>query len=83
MRVCAVLYAVLLVLSPALSGAHRGGSIIIRDPNIDASWYTGRGIRPVGRFGRRAAQRNKRLAFITARVYRPAADSDSNVWIAQ
>uniref|UniRef100_A0A8D2ZF58 Prolactin-releasing peptide n=1 Tax=Scophthalmus maximus TaxID=52904 RepID=A0A8D2ZF58_SCOMX len=32
------------------------------DPNIDASWYTGRGIRPVGRFGRRAAQRNKRLA---------------------
>ncbi|XP_056390613.1 prolactin-releasing peptide [Hyla sarda] len=23
------------------------------DPDIDPSWYTGRGIRPVGRFGRR------------------------------
>uniref|UniRef100_A0A8C4T7U5 Prolactin releasing hormone n=1 Tax=Erpetoichthys calabaricus TaxID=27687 RepID=A0A8C4T7U5_ERPCA len=25
-------------------------------PDIDASWYTGRGIRPVGRFGRRASE---------------------------
>ncbi|XP_058040890.1 prolactin-releasing peptide [Ahaetulla prasina] len=25
------------------------------DPDIDPSWYTGRGIRPVGRFGRRRA----------------------------
>uniref|UniRef100_A0A8C5RLM4 Uncharacterized protein n=1 Tax=Laticauda laticaudata TaxID=8630 RepID=A0A8C5RLM4_LATLA len=24
-------------------------------PDIDPSWYTGRGIRPVGRFGRRRA----------------------------
>lgn len=29
------------------------------DPNIDAVWYKGRGIRPVGRFGRRMAQRGK------------------------
>ncbi|XP_069841305.1 prolactin-releasing peptide [Dendropsophus ebraccatus] len=28
-------------------------SIDIRNPDIDPSWYTGRGIRPVGRFGRR------------------------------
>uniref|UniRef100_A0A8D0HJ45 Prolactin releasing hormone n=1 Tax=Sphenodon punctatus TaxID=8508 RepID=A0A8D0HJ45_SPHPU len=27
----------------------------IRNPDIDPSWYTGRGIRPVGRFGRRRA----------------------------
>ncbi|XP_067993881.1 prolactin-releasing peptide [Melanerpes formicivorus] len=26
-----------------------------RNPEIDPSWYTGRGIRPVGRFGRRQA----------------------------
>ncbi|XP_073491050.1 prolactin-releasing peptide [Aquarana catesbeiana] len=30
------------------SAAHRRS-----DPDIDPSWYTGRGIRPVGRFGRR------------------------------
>uniref|UniRef100_A0A8C4K6F9 Uncharacterized protein n=1 Tax=Dromaius novaehollandiae TaxID=8790 RepID=A0A8C4K6F9_DRONO len=27
----------------------------LADPDIDPSWYTGRGIRPVGRFGRRRA----------------------------
>ncbi|KAI7808926.1 prolactin-releasing peptide precursor, partial [Triplophysa rosa] len=31
----------------------------IRDPNIDALWYKGRGIRPVGRFGRRMSQRGE------------------------
>ncbi|XP_020827750.1 prolactin-releasing peptide [Phascolarctos cinereus] len=30
-------------------------SVEIRNPDIDPSWYTGRGIRPVGRFGRRRA----------------------------
>ncbi|GLD51481.1 prolactin-releasing peptide [Lates japonicus] len=81
MRVCAILCAVLLLLSQALSGSHREGSMIIRNPDIDASWYTGRGIRPVGRFGRKVAKRNEHLVFVTARVYRPTADSDSNVWI--
>uniref|UniRef100_A0A3Q2USH7 Prolactin releasing hormone 2 n=1 Tax=Haplochromis burtoni TaxID=8153 RepID=A0A3Q2USH7_HAPBU len=38
------------------------------DPDISASWYTGRGIRPLGRFGRKAARRNELLAFITARL---------------
>uniref|UniRef100_A0A3P9C814 Uncharacterized protein n=1 Tax=Maylandia zebra TaxID=106582 RepID=A0A3P9C814_9CICH len=50
-------------------------------PPVNASWYTGRGIRPLGRFGRKAARRNELLAFITARVYRPTADS--GVWITQ
>lgn len=39
------------------------------DPNIDASWYTGRGIRPVGRFGRRAEKRNRHLPSVRDRIY--------------
>uniref|UniRef100_A0A3Q4HME8 Uncharacterized protein n=1 Tax=Neolamprologus brichardi TaxID=32507 RepID=A0A3Q4HME8_NEOBR len=54
---------------------------LFTNPDISASWYTGRGIRPLGRFGRKAARRNELLAFITARVYRPTADS--GVWITQ
>uniref|UniRef100_A0A3Q3XGT6 Prolactin releasing hormone 2 n=1 Tax=Mola mola TaxID=94237 RepID=A0A3Q3XGT6_MOLML len=48
----------------------------IRYPVIDASWYTGRGIRTVGRFGRKVERRNKHLALITA------ANSRNNDWIA-
>uniref|UniRef100_A0A4W6FRZ5 Prolactin releasing hormone n=1 Tax=Lates calcarifer TaxID=8187 RepID=A0A4W6FRZ5_LATCA len=40
---------------------------MIKYPDIDASWYTGRGIRPVGRFGRKVAKRNEHLVFVTAR----------------
>uniref|UniRef100_A0A668T1C1 Prolactin releasing hormone 2 n=1 Tax=Oreochromis aureus TaxID=47969 RepID=A0A668T1C1_OREAU len=55
--------------------------LYLTSDNTRASWYTGRGIRPLGRFGRKAARRNELLAFITARVYRPTADS--GVWITQ
>uniref|UniRef100_A0A9J8D9C1 Prolactin releasing hormone n=1 Tax=Cyprinus carpio carpio TaxID=630221 RepID=A0A9J8D9C1_CYPCA len=34
-------------------------SMEIRDPNIDAVWYKGRGIQPVGRLGRRMAQKGE------------------------
>nr|XP_028559304.1 prolactin-releasing peptide [Podarcis muralis]XP_028559312.1 prolactin-releasing peptide [Podarcis muralis] len=34
-------------------------SMEVRNPDIDPSWYTGRGIRPVGRFGRRRAAGEK------------------------
>ncbi|XP_072198239.1 prolactin-releasing peptide isoform X2 [Excalfactoria chinensis] len=37
------------------AGRLRERSMDIRNPDIDPSWYTGRGIRPVGRFGRRRA----------------------------
>lgn len=37
------------------------------DPDIDPSWYTGRGIRPVGRFGRRGTAWEDAQKF----VYRP------------
>ncbi|NXT27152.1 PRRP protein, partial [Syrrhaptes paradoxus] len=40
---------------PVARGRIRERSMEIRNPDIDPSWYTGRGIRPVGRFGRRRA----------------------------
>ncbi|XP_019662499.1 prolactin-releasing peptide [Ursus americanus] len=48
----------LLLLGLALKGAagqaHQH-SMEIRTPDLDPAWYTGRRIRPVGRFGRRRA----------------------------
>ncbi|XP_032755508.1 prolactin-releasing peptide [Rattus rattus] len=43
-----------LVLPGASSRAHQH-SMETRTPDINPAWYTGRGIRPVGRFGRRRA----------------------------
>ncbi|XP_071602331.1 LOW QUALITY PROTEIN: prolactin-releasing peptide [Heliangelus exortis] len=40
---------------PVTHGCIRERSMEIRNPDIDPSWYTGRGIRPVGRFGRQQA----------------------------
>ncbi|XP_074405038.1 prolactin-releasing peptide isoform X2 [Zonotrichia albicollis] len=51
-----LLWLLLLCLSlPATHGRVLERSVEIRTPDIDPSWYTGRGIRPVGRFGRRWA----------------------------
>uniref|UniRef100_A0A8C8UAM2 Prolactin releasing hormone n=1 Tax=Peromyscus maniculatus bairdii TaxID=230844 RepID=A0A8C8UAM2_PERMB len=49
---CLLLLA--LVLPGASSRAHQH-SMETRTPDINPAWYTGRGIRPVGRFGRRRA----------------------------
>ncbi|XP_006209204.2 prolactin-releasing peptide [Vicugna pacos] len=43
-----------LALRGAASRAHQH-SMEIRTPDINPAWYTGRRIRPVGRFGRRRA----------------------------
>ncbi|KAF4022051.1 PRLH [Cervus elaphus hippelaphus] len=43
-----------LALRGAASRAHQH-SMEIRTPDINPAWYAGRGIRPVGRFGRRRA----------------------------
>uniref|UniRef100_A0A8B9FU90 Prolactin releasing hormone n=1 Tax=Amazona collaria TaxID=241587 RepID=A0A8B9FU90_9PSIT len=40
---------------PGACSRRRERSMEIRNPDIDPSWYTGRGIRPVGRFGRQQA----------------------------
>ncbi|KAL9847941.1 prolactin-releasing peptide isoform 2-T2 [Geothlypis trichas] len=54
--VACLLWLLLLCLSlPATRGRVLERSMEIRNPDIDPSWYTGRGIRPVGRFGRRRA----------------------------
>ncbi|XP_062312404.1 prolactin-releasing peptide [Osmerus eperlanus] len=81
MRVCAVLCA-LVLLTRTLAKTQAGypdRSMEIRNPDIIASWYTGRGIRPVGRFGRRETERNRGLAVPTHRVCAPATRSDD--WI--
>ncbi|XP_036243088.1 prolactin-releasing peptide [Molothrus ater] len=59
--VACLLWLLLVCLSlPATHGSVLERSMEIRskentNPDIDPSWYTGRGIRPVGRFGRRRA----------------------------
>ncbi|XP_039584510.1 prolactin-releasing peptide [Passer montanus] len=56
-----LLWLLLICLTlPATHGRVLERSMEIRsrenmNPDIDPSWYTGRGIRPVGRFGRRQA----------------------------
>ncbi|NXC59948.1 PRRP protein, partial [Aleadryas rufinucha] len=54
--VTCLLWLLLICLTlPATRGRVLEHSMEIRNPDIDPSWYTGRGIRPVGRFGRRQA----------------------------
>ncbi|KAL2775340.1 prolactin-releasing peptide precursor [Daubentonia madagascariensis] len=43
-----------LALQAAASRAHQH-SMETRAPSINPAWYRGRGVRPVGRFGRRRA----------------------------
>ncbi|NXY56020.1 PRRP protein, partial [Callaeas wilsoni] len=56
LAVTCLLWLLLLCLTlPTTHGRVLEHSMEIRNPDIDPSWYTGRGIRPVGRFGRRQA----------------------------
>uniref|UniRef100_A0A8D2L3G8 Uncharacterized protein n=1 Tax=Varanus komodoensis TaxID=61221 RepID=A0A8D2L3G8_VARKO len=51
-------------------------------PDIDPSWYTGRGIRPVGRFGRRRAAAGEgvqKLAYRQQRVCLPIEESNGSL----
>ncbi|XP_060113851.1 prolactin-releasing peptide [Heteronotia binoei] len=56
-------------------------SMEIRNPDIDPSWYTGRGIRPVGRFGRRraASESIQKLNYRHRQVCFPIVESDESV----
>ncbi|XP_074728456.1 prolactin-releasing peptide [Strix uralensis] len=53
--VCLLCLLLVCLTLPIAQGRIRERSMEIRNPDIDPSWYTGRGIRPVGRFGRRRA----------------------------
>ncbi|NXJ13059.1 PRRP protein, partial [Odontophorus gujanensis] len=53
--VTCLLCLLLTCMALPAAGRLRERSMEIRNPDIDPSWYTGRGIRPVGRFGRRRA----------------------------
>ncbi|XP_065268953.1 prolactin-releasing peptide [Emys orbicularis] len=58
MKLLAACFMYLLLICLALPKAEcrlHERSMEIRNPDINPSWYTGRGIRPVGRFGRRRA----------------------------
>ncbi|XP_017517342.3 prolactin-releasing peptide [Manis javanica] len=58
MKVFPAWFVCLLLLGLALHGAASRApqlSMETRTPDIDPAWYAGRGIRPVGRFGRRRA----------------------------
>ncbi|MGH0137204.1 UNVERIFIED_CONTAM: hypothetical protein FKN15_009268 [Acipenser sinensis] len=57
-----------------LSNSHQN-----QNPDIDASWYTGRGIRPVGRFGRRGTE-SRRNSYSGSRLLCiPVDDNDDPV----
>ncbi|XP_068803910.1 prolactin-releasing peptide [Struthio camelus] len=64
MKLVAACLVCLLLACLALpaAGRLREHAMEIRNPDIDPSWYTGRGIRPVGRFGRRRALGQSALA---------------------
>ncbi|XP_015214180.1 prolactin-releasing peptide isoform X1 [Lepisosteus oculatus] len=48
------------------------------DPDIDASWYTGRGIRPVGRFGRRVSDSRRGSGYGSRRLCIPIEENDDS-----
>ncbi|XP_025904295.1 prolactin-releasing peptide [Nothoprocta perdicaria] len=81
MKVAAACLAALLLAGLALrdaEGRPEQHSMEIRNPDIDPSWYTGRGIRPVGRFGRRRAPGAAEPAHGWARpLRRPAPEQPS------
>ncbi|XP_062974611.1 prolactin-releasing peptide [Elgaria multicarinata webbii] len=56
-------------------------SMEIRNPDIDPSWYTGRGIRPVGRFGRRraAGERGQKSIYRHQQACFPIEDSNESL----
>ncbi|KAL8173269.1 UNVERIFIED_CONTAM: hypothetical protein K2H54_043485 [Gekko kuhli] len=83
MKVPAACLVCLLLLCQGLPNA--GSRIVersmeIRNPDIDPSWYTGRGIRPVGRFGRRraAAESVQKLSFGHRQACFPIVESSES-----
>ncbi|XP_043916665.1 prolactin-releasing peptide [Protopterus annectens] len=79
--ICLICLLLLCLALPETSCRIHERSMEIRNPDIDASWYTGRGIRPVGRFGRRDAtfESPRKSSYGVRRVCIPVEESDETV----
>ncbi|KAJ8255923.1 hypothetical protein COCON_G00197870 [Conger conger] len=73
--ICSLSLLLPLVMSKS-HGRYPQRSMEVRNPDIDASWYTGRGIRPVGRFGRHEAGVNRGSGHAVHRICIPIAAND-------
>ncbi|XP_077169889.1 prolactin-releasing peptide [Paroedura picta] len=78
---CLVCLLLLCLVLPNAGSRNFERSMEIRNPDIDPSWYTGRGIRPVGRFGRRraATESFQKLSYGPRQACFPIAESNESV----
>ncbi|XP_072496750.1 prolactin-releasing peptide [Notamacropus eugenii] len=77
-----LMYLLLTCLTlPKVESRFHERSVEIRNPDIDPSWYRGRGIRPVGRFGRRVAalEGYQRSAYGLHQACLPVEESNASV----
>ncbi|XP_072115705.1 prolactin-releasing peptide [Mobula birostris] len=77
---CCVVCLLMCIAYPDACSRVQGFPVEIRNADIDSSWYTGRGIRPVGRFGRRGLtlENIRKYEFGTRRVCTPVQESEDS-----
>ncbi|XP_048391069.1 prolactin-releasing peptide [Stegostoma tigrinum] len=80
LSVCCILCLLVCLAFPDADSRVQGSSVEVRNADIDSSWYTGRGIRPVGRFGRRGLtlENIRKYEFGTRRVCIPIEESEES-----
>ncbi|XP_067842946.1 prolactin-releasing peptide [Heptranchias perlo] len=78
LTVCCVFCLLVCIAFSDAGSPVQGSSVEIRNADIDSSWYTGRGIRPVGRFGRRGLtlENIRKYEFGTRHVCIPIQESE-------
>ncbi|KAK1165852.1 prolactin-releasing peptide [Acipenser oxyrinchus oxyrinchus] len=77
--ICCVFLLLLCLACPKAECRFQERSVEIRNPDIDASWYTGRGIRPVGRFGRRGTESHRNSYSGSRLLCIPVDDNDDPI----
>nr|XP_060637740.1 prolactin-releasing peptide [Anolis sagrei ordinatus] len=82
-------YILVLLLSVSFTAGQRkvfNHQIDNRSPEIDPFWYVGRGVRPIGRFGKRQLKNSQRSRnsildlLLTALQDQEALDAEENGW---
>uniref|UniRef100_H9GTN4 Prolactin releasing hormone 2 n=1 Tax=Anolis carolinensis TaxID=28377 RepID=H9GTN4_ANOCA len=82
-------YILVLLLSVSFASGQRkvfNHQIDNRSPEIDPFWYVGRGVRPIGRFGKRQLKNRQRSRnsildlLLTALQDKEALDEEDNDW---